>query len=1172
MKKIIFLFTVMLFALSLSAQPIINILTEFYSESLDEYRNVRIYLPGDYNTPPANMHYPVIYFLHGWTANHNSISTMLSTLQNLMDSGAIEPVIMVAADNWVEPFGGSVYVNSILWGDYEDYNVNDLVDWIDANYRTISAPEGRALIGHSMGGFGAFRYGLLHKDKFCAFAANAATINFDLFMNHIQTQIQIENSGPPYFYSFSNSGEFTQFAFLSAGAFSPNYNTPQTYIDPAIVEYPLDENGNLIDTVYQKIKLFDMLEPLHATTPQDSVGILFCCGTNDEWGLYPANAALSDTLDALGLPCEFISHTGGHTITAAFKQRALIFLDSLLVSPTIPCSCLPEGIIFSTQEEIDNFQTNYPGCTEIEGDVAIEGSDITSLAGLNVLTSIGGGLRIGAEPGDGYTWSDHTVLETLTGLDNLNYIGGSFYLIGNDSLTNLEALANLDSIGGNLCIGVVVFIYYEEYFIGNPVLTSLTGLEGLTEIEGSITIIGNNILTSLTGLEGLTEIEGSIDIQANYSLTSLAGLENLTSIGENLEIGGVYSENPVLTSLEGLGNLTSIGGELRIGYNDALTSLNGLENLTSIGGELRIGYNDALNSLTGLGSLTDVEGSITIFGNNALTSLTGLENVTSIGGELRIEGNDTLSSLLALDGITSVADLVIRSNSALLSLTGLNNLISIGGDLEIRFNDALASLEGLEGITSIGGYLEIENNDGLTSLAGLDGFTSIGGGLRIISNNALTCLIGLDNLTSIGGDLRIDNNNTLSSLTGLDNLTSIGGYLRIESNDSLTSLTGLDGMTFIGGYLSIDDNNALTSLMGLDNLTSIGGNLSIIGNETLSSLTGLEGLTFINGNLTIGYQNNYGVTFGNPSLTDITGLDNLTSIVGNCGISGNETLSSLVGLGNLVSIGGELNIVENNALSTLTGLESLASIGGDLSIVENNDLLTLAGLESLASIGGSFLITKNTAMNNLIGLENLTSIGEDMRIINNAALSSLTGLGNLTSIGGVLLIGGYHTGNPSLTSLTGLDNIAANSITSLAIRYNSSLSTCHVQSICDYLAAPNGTVIISNNAAGCNSRVEVEEACNGVAIEEYINRPQITISPNPFGNYAVIGFDLPYNAHVSILIYNTMGAKVAELHHGQLLAGQQRFTWHADHLPKGLYFCRVQVEEETRTQKIIKIN
>jgi len=58
---------------------------------------------------------------------------------------------------------------------------------------------------------------------------------------------------------------------------------------------------------------------------------------------------------------------------------------------------------------------------------------------------------------------------------------------------------------------------------------------------------------------------------------------------------------------------------------------------------------------------------------------------------------------------------------------------------------------------------------------------------------------------------------------------------------------------------------------------------------------------------------------------------------------------------------------------------------------------------------------------------------------------------------------------------------------------------------------------------------------------------------------------------VSIQIFNTMGIKVAELHHGQLLAGQQQFTWHAGDLPRGLYFCRVQAGKETSTRIIIKV-
>lgn len=55
-----------------------------------------------------------------------------------------------------------------------------------------------------------------------------------------------------------------------------------------------------------------------------------------------------------------------------------------------PISCLPEGIIFSNQAQIDNFNSNYPDCTEIKGGVLIEGNDISNLDGLSIVTSIGG--------------------------------------------------------------------------------------------------------------------------------------------------------------------------------------------------------------------------------------------------------------------------------------------------------------------------------------------------------------------------------------------------------------------------------------------------------------------------------------------------------------------------------------------------------------------------------------------------------------------------------------------------------------------------------------------------------------------------------------------------------------------------------------------------------------
>ena len=120
------------------------------------------------------------------------------------------------------------------------------------------------------------------------------------------------------------------------------------------------------------------------------------------------------------------------------KTLALILVAAATLGSRILFAqgCLPEGITFENQEQIDNFQANYPGCTEIEGDVMIFGSNITNIDGLNILTSIGGNLTI----------TENVTLINLTGLENLNTVGGGFYIDFNNSLTDLAGLENLTSI------------------------------------------------------------------------------------------------------------------------------------------------------------------------------------------------------------------------------------------------------------------------------------------------------------------------------------------------------------------------------------------------------------------------------------------------------------------------------------------------------------------------------------------------------------------------------------------------------------------------------------------------------------------------------------------------------------------------------------------------------
>ena len=272
--------------------------------------------------------------------------------------------------------------------------------------------------------------------------------------------------------------------------------------------------------------------------------------------------------------------------------------------PCVPC--LPEGITFSTQAQIDSFPINYPTCTSIVGLVEINGANITNLNGLSNLNFIGGELRI----------INADSLIHLTGLENLSSIGGKLSISGNDALVNLNGLNNLILLSGDVDI------------INNDALINLTGLENLTHINGSLGIQQNSVLSSMDGLASLVTIDGSLGFANNANLSTLTGLEGLTTIGGSLVISGT-----AMTNLIGLNGITEINGGLVIGDcgggggNPLLTSLEGLEGLSSIMGGLGINTNNSLTNLLALQGLTWIGGGLSIENNNSLTTLAGLENI-----------------------------------------------------------------------------------------------------------------------------------------------------------------------------------------------------------------------------------------------------------------------------------------------------------------------------------------------------------------------------------------------------------------------------------------------------------------------------------------------------------------------------------------------------------------
>ena len=61
------------------------------------------------------------------------------------------------------------------------------------------------------------------------------------------------------------------------------------------------------------------------------------------------------------------------------KTLYILIIGLLVSGGVLAQSCLPEGITFETQAQVDSFQILYPNCTEIEGDLIISGDNITHL-------------------------------------------------------------------------------------------------------------------------------------------------------------------------------------------------------------------------------------------------------------------------------------------------------------------------------------------------------------------------------------------------------------------------------------------------------------------------------------------------------------------------------------------------------------------------------------------------------------------------------------------------------------------------------------------------------------------------------------------------------------------------------------------------------------------------
>jgi enterochelin esterase family protein len=165
----------------------------YYSKTTGEWRKIYIYCPPGYDNN-LKQKYPVLYIQHGGGEDQRGWAVQGMTdliLDNLIAEGKAKPMLVVmesssarkpgepvpqprqpapaaasSAAPGVQPAGGARPPMSFSFNTFQEVMLNDLIPFIDRNFRTLTEGQNRAMAGLSMGGMVTTQVTFSNLDKF----------------------------------------------------------------------------------------------------------------------------------------------------------------------------------------------------------------------------------------------------------------------------------------------------------------------------------------------------------------------------------------------------------------------------------------------------------------------------------------------------------------------------------------------------------------------------------------------------------------------------------------------------------------------------------------------------------------------------------------------------------------------------------------------------------------------------------------------------------------------------------------------------------------------------------------------------------------------------------------------------------------------------------------------
>lgn len=235
-----------------------------YSPSMNKSLKAAITFPSSYQK--GENHYPVIYLLHGGSGAYSDWHQKV-TEKGLVNRMAEEYDLIIVTPG-VGP--ASYYYDSPLLDSvrYETYLIQELIPFIDQQYRTLSRKESRAITGLSMGGHGAITLAAKYPTHFAAAGSMSGVMNIDTNLWKVGQD----------FRNLRKKGQIEMLGEL-------NYQAPE--FNP-----------------FTAVGLVDQLK-------NQKISLIIDCGVDDF--LIETNRQMHALLMQKGIPHEYIERPGAHT-------------------------------------------------------------------------------------------------------------------------------------------------------------------------------------------------------------------------------------------------------------------------------------------------------------------------------------------------------------------------------------------------------------------------------------------------------------------------------------------------------------------------------------------------------------------------------------------------------------------------------------------------------------------------------------------------------------------------------------------------------------------------------------------------------------------------------------------------------------------------------------------